>query len=79
MKLVIMERGLWVFIYGTQEQPEENATVQVRNAYRLKSNKAYSLIALIVEKQLQAHISTTTDPLQAWEILQKQFEFVSRQ
>ena len=35
------------------------------------------MIAISVEKNLQIHISTTTDPLEAWEILQKQFEFAS--
>ena len=30
-----------------------------------------------VEKDLQVHISSVTDPLAAWKILQKQFEFVS--
>ena len=36
-------------------------------------DKAYSLIALNVEKDLQVHISSIT----AWKSLQKQFEFVS--
>ena len=77
IKLVLMERGLWGFVSGTEEQPGEDATAQVINAYRLKSDKAYSLIALSVNKNIQVHISTTTDPLKAWEILQKPFEFVS--
>ena len=57
--------------------PAETATAQVRNAYRLRSVKAYSLIALSVDKSLQVHITSTTDPRIAWETLQKQFEFVS--
>ena len=31
-----------------------------------------------MEKSLQVHIACTTDPLEAWQILQKQFEFVSQ-
>ena len=77
IKLVLMERGLWGFIAGTETAPAETATVQVRNAYRLRSDKAYSLIALSVDKSLQVHITSTTDPRIAWETLQKQFEFVS--
>lgn len=50
IKLVLMERGLWGFIAGTETAPAETATVQVRNAYRLRSDKAYSLIALSVER-----------------------------
>ena len=72
-----MERGLYSFINGTEERPAETATAQVKSAYQLRSDKAYSLIALSVEKTLQIHISTTTDPLETWEILRKQFEFVS--
>ena len=35
------------------------------------------LTALSVEKSLQVHIASITDPLEAWQILPKQFEFVS--
>ena len=54
-----------------------DASATVKSAFRLRSDKAYSLIALNVKKDLQGHISSTTDPLAAWKILQKQFEFVS--
>ena len=57
-----MERGLQSFIAGNEEVPPETAAAAVRNAYWLRSDKAYSLIALSVEKNLQVHISTTTDP-----------------
>lgn len=33
----------------------------MQNAYRLPSEKAYSLIALSVDKSLEVHISSTTD------------------
>ena len=77
IKLVLMERGLWSFIAGNEEVPPETATAAVRNAYRLRSDKAYSLIALSVEKNLLVHISTTTDPKVAWDTLKNQFECVS--
>ena len=77
IKLVLMERGLWSFIEGNEEVPAEDATVAVRNSYRLRSDKAYSLIALSVEKNLQVHISTTTDPKIASDTLKSQFECVS--
>ena len=73
-----MERGLWGFTQEDQETPPaETATTAVKNAFRLRSDKAYSLIALNVEKDLQVHISSVINPLEAWKILQKQFEFVS--
>ena len=78
VKLVLMERGLWGFTQEGQETPPAaDASAAVKNAFRLRSDKAYSLIALNVEKDLQVHISLVTDALAAWKILQKQFEFVS--
>jgi hypothetical protein len=60
-----------------ERPPAETATNAVKNAFQLRSDKAYSLIALNVEKHIQIHISSTTDPLAALQNLQKQFEFVS--
>ena len=42
----------------------------------LRSDKAYSLIAFNVKTGLRVHISSTTNPKTAWEILQKHFAFV---
>ena len=78
VKLVLMERGLWEFTQeGKEQPPEETATDTVKRSFQQRSDKAYSLIALSVEKHLQIHISSTTEPLKAWQNLQKQFEFVS--
>ena len=76
MKLVLMERGLWGFTQEGQEVPP-TASAAERNAYRLRSDKAYSLIALSIEKNLQVHIASTVNPKEAWDILQNHFEFVS--
>ena len=62
MKLILMERGLWGFAIESEQVPAESASATVRNTYRLKSDKAYSLIALNVEKKLQIYVSTTTNP-----------------
>ncbi len=78
VKLVLMERGLWGFTQeGIEQPPDENATDAAKRSFQLRSDKAYSLIALNVEKHLQVHIFGTTEPLKAWQNLQKQFEFVS--
>ena len=46
IKLVLMERGLWGFTQEGQETPPaETATTAVKNAFGLRSDKAYSLIA----------------------------------
>ena len=46
-----MKRGLFSFINGTEEQPAEDATAQIKNVYQLRRDKAYSLIALSVDKK----------------------------
>ena len=76
-KLLLMERGLWDFAQKTETPPGETEAPAVRNAYKLKSDKAYSPIALSVSKSLQAHIMSNTDPVETWKTLQKQFEFIS--
>eukprot|EP00794_Sanderia_malayensis_P002319 gene2319-2671_t len=78
IKLVLMERGLWGFTQqGKETPPATTESAAQQNAFSLRSDKAHSLIALNVEKDLLIHISATTDPYVAWERLQKQFEFVS--
>ena len=47
------------------------------NEYELRADKAYSLIALNVDKTLQIHVSSTNSAKEAWDSLQKNFEFVS--
>ena len=77
IKLVLMERGLWGFVQSSEVPPQSSEPLAVRNAYQLRSDKAYSLIALSVDKSLQVHIASTVKPKEAWDILQKHFEFVS--
>eukprot|EP00794_Sanderia_malayensis_P004146 gene4146-4698_t len=72
-----MERGLWGFSQGTEDPPSATESQAVRNAFQLRSDKAYSLIALSVSKALQVHIMSTTDPATAWKTLQEHFEFIS--
>ena len=72
--------GAWcmgIYTKGQETPPEETATAAVKNAFRLRLDEAYSLIALNVEIGLEVKISSVTNPLEAWKILQMQFEFVS--
>ena len=84
IKLVLMARGLFSIVDGSEKAPEikeEDATkadsIKTKKEWRLRSDKAYTTIALSVEKSLQVHISSTTDAHEAWETLRKQFEVVS--
>ena len=77
MKLVLMEKGLSGFINGDEVPPIASSPIATRSAFKARSERAYSQIALGVEKSLQVHIIGTTDPKEAWEILEKQFNVVS--
>ena len=83
-KLLLMERGLWGIANGSEKAPvikEEDAAktenVKLKDAWQLRSDKAYSIIALNVEKDIQVHITDTTDAHVAWTILKSHFEVVS--
>ena len=76
IKLVLMERGLWKIADGTEKKPE-STDEKVKKAWELRSDKAYSLIALSVVKEIQVHLTSTTDAHEAWEILKNHFEIVS--
>ena len=84
-----MERGLWGYVTGKIVKPTvktEGETVtsddviksqEKVSEYELRADKAYSLIALNVDKHLQIHVSSTNSAKEAWDSLQKHFEFVS--
>ena len=76
MKLVLMEKDLWGFIEDVEVNVATDSP-EVQGKFRSRSNKAYSLIALSIETSLQPHIVTTTNPREAWCILENLFSFVS--
>ena len=77
MKLILMERSLWGFIDGREEVPESTAEASAILKYQNRSDRAYSIIALNIERSLQIHIASTSIPKEAWDILSNQFAFVS--
>ena len=93
-KWLLMERGLWGFVTGTEARPEavneikneagvvtntdeQRASQKLLNEYQLRSDKAFSSIALSIESDLQIHIASKTTAKEAWETLQNHCEFVS--
>ena len=84
VKLVLMSRGLFSIVDGTEKAPdikEEDVdkpdSIKAKQEWRRRSDRAYTTIALSVAKSIQVHVSATTDAREAWEILRKQFEVVS--
>ena len=89
MQCLLMERGLWGYVTGSSVKPElktEGSDVSAQDAakskekldeYNLKADKAYSLIALSVNKDLQIMVQTSSSAKEAWDNLKNQFDFVS--
>ena len=62
MKLILMEKGLYGFITGEELEPKIEDNDNIKHQYKIRKDRAYSLIALAVETTLQIHIVNTTDP-----------------
>jgi hypothetical protein len=81
-----MSSGLWSYVQGNEVKPVATDATDTAPAdkkekeikeYLLKSEKAYSTIAINIDPQLQIHVQDTVDPKEAWELLEKHFNFVS--
>ena len=66
-----------IYTRRSRNSPSRNGNSDCKGCLSVAIRQSYSLIALNVEKDLQVHIPSVTSPLEAWKILQKQFEFVS--
>ena len=84
VKLLLMQKGLWNIAQGKETKPDiktEDATkaesIKLMNDWELRSDQAYSIIAINIDKFLQVHVQSTTDPKEAWNFLKKQFEMTS--
>ena len=62
---------------GTSIAPREDDTDAIKRKWKIRSDKAYSLIALSLDAPLQIHLVGTTNAKEAWEIIEKQYSFVS--
>ncbi|GFU15718.1 CCHC-type domain-containing protein [Nephila pilipes] len=76
--VVLLDRGSWSFIDGTEPALDKEATSKEQRYYNLRKDRCYSEIFLNVEEDLQALISTTTSGEEAWTILKNHFEPITR-
>ena len=80
MKLLLMSNDLYGFIDGSEVAPVPTDTDKMEKEiklYKSRSQKAFSTIALSIDKQLQVHVRNTLCPKTAWNSLKSHFEFVS--
>ena len=80
-KLVLMNKDLWGIVVGTDKAPvadeDGNVDAKLKREFESRSNQAYSIIALSIQKEIQTYIVSTSNPKEAWDTLENQFSFVS--
>ncbi|GBN72793.1 hypothetical protein AVEN_90062-1 [Araneus ventricosus] len=78
MKVLLMEKGCWQFILGTEKPCSEGASDREQLAYELRKQRSYTTIYIGVERKYQALIADTEDGKTAWDTLKANFEPSSR-
>ncbi|GBN27574.1 Retrovirus-related Pol polyprotein from transposon TNT 1-94 [Araneus ventricosus] len=74
MKVLLMEKGCWQFILGTEKPCSEGASDREQLAYELGKQRSYTTIYMGVERKYQALIADTEDGKTAWDTLKANFE-----
>ncbi|GBM33610.1 hypothetical protein AVEN_203657-1 [Araneus ventricosus] len=74
MKVLLMEKGCWQFILGTEKLCSEGASDRERLAYELRKQRCYTTIYMGVERKYQALIADIEDGKTAWDTLKENFE-----
>jgi hypothetical protein len=77
MRLYLESMDLFGHADGSIENPDEEASEQVRQAFRSASKKAWTYICLAVEPEQQIHVRDTSTAKEAWDALKHQFARVS--
>ncbi|GFY03980.1 f-box only protein 38 [Trichonephila clavipes] len=79
MNFLLMERGCWSFIEGTELPLDETtATIRDKSGYKQRQDRALATIYYVIDEHYRTLISSSTSPSKAWIILKEQFEPVFR-
>ncbi|GBM91527.1 hypothetical protein AVEN_83459-1 [Araneus ventricosus] len=78
MNVLLMVKGCWQFILGTEEPCPEGASDRDKLAYELKKQRSYTTIYMGVEWKYQTVIVVTEDGETAWDTLKANFELCLR-
>jgi len=68
MKMLLIQRGLWSHVDGTIKL-DDNANAVERQAFKMKDDKALSMIALSIDSDQQIHIVDYRTLAKAWAVL----------
>ncbi|GIY84479.1 copia protein [Caerostris extrusa] len=78
IRFLLMNRGCWSFIDGSEPKLEETSTRRERSEYKQRQDQAFSTIYYGVDDQHKTLLSSLKDAAEAWKLLQEQFEPKSR-
>lgn len=73
MRHLLLAKGLWGFVDGMEELPED-ASAQIREEFKKKEQKAFSTIVLAVCTAQLYLITSCEKPKDAWDALRNNFE-----
>ena len=73
MKHLLLAKGLWGLVDGS-EVLADDATTAVQALFRLRLQKAFSTIVLVIDSAQLYLITSSEEPKQAWDALRKHFE-----
>ena len=74
MKHFLLAKDLWGLVDGAEAEPAEGAAACVLADYRKRSQKAFSVIALVVSSSQLYLVTSCEQPGQAWKALRNNFE-----
>ncbi|GIX67464.1 uncharacterized protein CDAR_110431 [Caerostris darwini] len=78
MRFLLMDRGCWSFMDGSEPKLEETSTRHERSEYKQRQDRAFSTIYYGVDDQHKTLLPSLKNAAEAWKLLQEQFEPKSR-
>ena len=73
IKHLLLARGLWGLVKGTEELWEE-ATAQQIAAFNKRSQKAFSTMVMVISSSQLYLVTSCAGPIAAWRALRNRFE-----
>ena len=74
-RMALIRDDLWEIVSGSEKAPEEAATADAQKKFKLRSNKALSMIVLSMKPELHYHIGREPeDSVAVWKLLANHFE-----
>ena len=72
-KMALVKEGLWGFISGTEDCPDQETEAEKHKKYLARKDRALATIVLAIDTSLLYLLGDPQDPATVWELLSKQF------